>query len=153
MISIKCAALLKRSKEGRPEKHDNLCQTQALSRLDWCQQWSTYHKLPTTIVTSLTLNTSFSSPGWLKCVQHAHSRKVMYKVRGLFSSSIYTLNMRNSLLSSNQRAFSQASPVLVAPFGCHPLPPVPLFLLTQNLSPKDIDEAESLTVHVRVIHW
>jgi len=111
-------------------------QTQALSRLDWCQQWTTYHKLPTTIVTSLTLNTSFSSPGWLKCVQHthsysmltrtacslvqhAHSRKVMYMVRGLFSSSIYTLNMRNSLLSSNQRAFSQAGP---CPLGANHFP-------------------------------
>jgi len=60
-------------------------------------------------------------------------------VRGLFSRSICTLNKRRL----QPRAFhSQAQ---TRPFCWHPsgalthLPPVPPFLLTQNLSPKDID--------------
>jgi len=40
------------------------------------------------------------------------------------------------------KSFLQTSPdatTLFAPLGCtHPSPPIPLFLLKQNLSPKDI---------------
>ena len=46
--------------------------------------------------------------------------------------------------------------MLFAPFGCnHPPPPAPPFLLSQNLSPKDIArcEAESLMTPYGVIGW
>ena len=58
------------------------------------------------------------------------------------------------------KAFLQASPdiaMLFAPFRCtHPPPPVPPFLLMQNLSPKGhcqkwYNEAESLTKSYAVI--
>ena len=39
--------------------------------------------------------------------------------------------------------------MLFAPFGCnHPPPPVPPFLLTQNLSPKDIAESDIMKLKV-----
>ena len=39
--------------------------------------------------------------------------------------------------------------MLFAPFGCtHPLPPVPPFLLTQNLSPKDIAGSDTMKLKV-----
>ena len=38
---------------------------------------------------------------------------------------------------------------LFAPFGCtHPPPPVPPFLLTQNLSPKDIAGSDIMKLQV-----
>ena len=49
------------------------------------------------------------------------------------------------------KAFLQVSPdkaMPFAPFGCtHPPPPVSPFLLTQNLSPKDIAGGNKLKVH------
>jgi len=48
------------------------------------------------------------------------------------------------------KASLQQSPeaaMLFAPFGCtHPLPPVLLFLLAQNLSPKDITGSYIMTI-------
>ena len=39
--------------------------------------------------------------------------------------------------------------MLFAPFGCtHPPPPVPPFLLTQNLSPKDIAGSDIMKLKV-----
>jgi len=39
--------------------------------------------------------------------------------------------------------------MLFAPFGCtHPPPPVPPFLLTQNLSPKDIAGSDVMKLKV-----
>ena len=39
--------------------------------------------------------------------------------------------------------------MLFAPFGCtHPLPPVPLFLLTQNLSPKAVAGSDIMKLKV-----
>ena len=39
--------------------------------------------------------------------------------------------------------------MLFAPFGCaHPSPPVPPFLLTQNLSPKDIARSDIMKLKV-----
>ena len=49
-----------------------------------------------------------------------------------------------SLLSTSQDAA-----MLFAPFGCtHPPPPVPPFLLTQNLSPKDIAGSDIMKLKV-----
>ena len=39
--------------------------------------------------------------------------------------------------------------MLFAPFGCtHPPPPVPPFLLTQNLSPKDIAGSDIMKLKI-----
>ena len=39
--------------------------------------------------------------------------------------------------------------MLFAPFGCtHPPPPIPPFLLKQNLSPKDIAESDIMKLKV-----
>ena len=50
------------------------------------------------------------------------------------------------------RSLVQTSPdaaMLFAPFGCtHPPPPVPPFLLTQNLSPKDIAGSDIMKLKV-----
>ena len=56
-------------------------------------------------------------------------------------NSIYAKKDRNGPPSANQVASKTGSDaaMLFAPFGCtHSPPPVPPFLLTQNLSPKDI---------------
>jgi len=62
-------------------------------------------------------------------------------VRSLVSNSIYAKKDRNGPPSANQVTLktSPDAAMLFAPFRCtHPPPPVPPFLLTQNLSPKDI---------------
>jgi len=87
-----------------------------------------------------------------------------YKVRSLVSNSIYSKKDRNGPPSANQVASKDVprrghavctngppmptksllktcphTAMLFAPFGCtYPPPPVPPFLLMQNLSPKDI---------------
>ena len=44
---------------------------------------------------------------------------------------------------------SSDTAMLFAPFGCtHPPPPVPPFLLTQNLSPKDIAGSDIMKLKV-----
>ena len=54
------------------------------------------------------------------------------------------------------KAYLQVSPdtaMLFAPFGCtHPPPPVPPFLLTQNLSPKDIAGSDIMKLKVSRRH-
>ena len=51
-----------------------------------------------------------------------------------------------SLLKTSPDA---ALAMLFAPFGCtHPPPPVPPFLLTQNLSPKDIAGSDIMKLKV-----
>jgi len=54
------------------------------------------------------------------------------------------------------KVFLQANPdtaMLFAPFGCtHPPPPVPSFLLMQNLSPKDIAGSDIMKQKVSGLH-
>jgi len=67
-------------------------------------------------------------------------------VRSLVFNSIYAKKDINGPPSANQvaskdehRLDAAMLDMLFAPFGCtHPPPPVPPFLFTQNLSPKDI---------------
>ena len=73
-----------------------------------------------------------------------------YKVRSLVSNPIYAKKDRNGPPDANQVLLKTSPDVamLFAPFGCtHQPPPVPPFLLTQNLSPKHI--AESLDRYIR----
>jgi len=72
-------------------------------------------------------------------------------VRSLVSNSIYAKKDRNGPPSANQVA-SKDEPRrghAVCTFGCtHPPPPVPPFLLTQNLSPKDIAGSDIMKLKV-----
>jgi len=72
-------------------------------------------------------------------------------MRSLVSNSIYAKKDRNGPPSANQ-VTSKDKPrcgLLFAPFGCtHPSPPVPPFLLTQNLSPKDIAGSDIMKLKV-----
>ena len=71
-----------------------------------------------------------------------------YKVRSLVSNSIYAKKDRNGPPSAKQ-VVSRDEPMLLAPFGCtRPPPPVPLFLLMQNLSPKDIAGSDIMKLKV-----
>ena len=55
------------------------------------------------------------------------------------------------------KSLLKASPdaaMLFAPFRCtHPPPPVPPFLLTQNLSPKDIAGSDIMKLNDEHIHY
>ena len=77
-------------------------------------------------------------------------------MRSLVSKYIYAKKDRNGPSSANQVA-SNMSPdaaMLFAPFRCtHPPPPVPPFLLTQNLSPKDIAGSDIMKLKVRYIRY
>ena len=72
-------------------------------------------------------------------------------MRSLISNSIRAKKDRNGPPSANQVA-SKDEPdaaMLFAPFGCtHPPPPVLPFLLTQNLSPKDIAGSDIMKLKV-----
>ena len=62
-------------------------------------------------------------------------------VRSLVSNSIYAKRDRNGpqVPTKSLLKTSQDTVMLFAHFGCnHPPSPVPPFLFTQNLSPKDI---------------
>ena len=62
-------------------------------------------------------------------------------MRLLVSNSIYSKKDRMALPvpTKSLLKMSPDAAILFAPFGCtHPPPPVLPFLLTQNLSPKDI---------------
>ena len=62
-------------------------------------------------------------------------------MRSLVSNSIYAKKDIEMALPVPTKSLLRTSPdaaMLFAPFWCtHPPPPVPPFLLTQNLSPKD----------------
>ena len=68
-----------------------------------------------------------------------------YKVRSLVSNSIYAKKDRNGHPSANQVA-SKDEPR--RSHAVHPPPPVPPFLLTQNLSPKDIAGSDIMKLKV-----
>ena len=67
-------------------------------------------------------------------------------MRSLVSNSIYAKKDRNGP-PSDTKLLLKTSPdaaMLFAPFGCtYPPPPVPPFLLTQNLSPRTFPEVTS----------
>jgi len=64
------------------------------------------------------------------CSDHTHQLANAYEVRSLVSNSIYAMPVpTKSLLKTSPDAA-----MLLAPFGCtHSPPPVPPFLLMQNL--------------------
>ena len=71
-----------------------------------------------------------------------------YKVRSLVSNSIYAKTDSSVPTKSLLRTSPDAA-MLFAPFGCnHPPPPIPLFLLTQKLSPKDIAGSDIVKLKV-----
>ena len=73
-----------------------------------------------------------------------------YKVRSPVSNSIHAKKDRNGPSSANQVA-SEDKPRrghAVCTLRVHPPPPVPPFLLTKNLSPKDIAESDIMKLKV-----
>ena len=73
------------------------------------------------------------------------------EVRSLVSNSIYAKKDRNGTPSANQLLLRMSPDVamLFALFGyTNPPPPVPPFLLTQNLSPKDIAGSDIMKLKV-----
>jgi len=73
-----------------------------------------------------------------------------YKVRLLVSNSIYAKNDRNGPPRANQVA-SKDKPRrshAVCTLQVHPPPPVPPFLLMQNLSPKNIAGSDIMKLKV-----
>jgi len=74
-----------------------------------------------------------------------------YKVRSLVSNSIYAKKDRNGfpVPTKSLLKMSPDTAMLFVPFGCtHPPPPVPPFLITQNLSPKDIARSDIMKLKV-----
>jgi len=74
-----------------------------------------------------------------------------YKVRSLVSNSIYAKEDRNGPPSANQVASKHESRCghAVCTLWVHPpTSPVPPFLLTQNLSPKDIAGSDIMKLKV-----
>jgi len=69
----------------------------------------------------------------------------------LVSNSIYAKRIEMALPVPT-KSLLKTSPdaaMLFAPFGCtHPAPPVPPFLLMQNLSPKDIAGSDIMKLKV-----
>jgi len=71
----------------------------------------------------------------------------------LVSNSIYARKDRNGPPRANQE-MSPDTAMLFAPFRCtHPTPPIPPFLLKENLSPKDIAGSDIMKLKVLYPLW